>query len=254
MAALPVVSPDTPCNALSAGYCGSSCGFFTVSASFCNSTAVSSRRCEEPANCLFWRRRRLLLLQLQRRQRATGLFCHSASTKPVSSHSTRALVSASPELAAGHARQLCWHAPSTERSRTDTRDAPRLALAGIVPLPGALADGPTRCSRTAFAGTVPSLGQPRARGRTRETTLLARSLDRALADGHARCSKTSFSWHSSPARSARRRTHEMLQDSLCWHRTRSRPAQSSRPDTRDNSAGTLPRQSARGRTREMLQD
>ena len=48
----------------------------------------------------------------------------------------------------------CWHAPLSERSRTDTRDATRLASAGIVPLPGALADGHTRCSRTDFAGTV----------------------------------------------------------------------------------------------------
>ena len=39
----------------------------------------------------------------------------------------------------------------------------------------------------------PSFGQPRARGRTRETTLLAHSLARALADGHARCTKTCFS-------------------------------------------------------------
>ena len=162
------------------------------------------------------------------KQRASSATARRPSLCPAIAHGPR-----SPELAAGHARQLCWHAPSTERSRTNTRDAPRLALAGKVPLPGALADGPTRCSRTAFAGTVPGLGQPRARGRTRETTLLARSLDRALADGHARCSKTSFSWHSSPARSARRRTHEMLKDSLCWHRAQSRPAQSSRPDTRD---------------------
>ena len=51
----------------------------------------------------------------------------------MSSHSTRAPVQASPELAEGHARQLGWHAVLPGRSRTDTRDAPRQALAGIIP-------------------------------------------------------------------------------------------------------------------------
>ena len=101
---------------------------------------------------LSWQRRGLPLLRCPAHWRAYGLFRHSASNKPVASHSTRAPASASPELADGRARRH----------------------AGTDPLPRALAGRHARCSRTTFAGAV-SLIRALAVGHARSsgTNLLA---------------------------------------------------------------------------------
>ena len=107
------------------------CGFIFQEAGNLNFSSLGSL-----PPVLFWQRRGLPLLRCPTHWRAYGLFHHSASIKPVASHSTRAPASASPELADGRARQN----------------------AGTDLLPRALAGIHARCSRTTLAGAVSLIG------------------------------------------------------------------------------------------------